>query len=397
MNYINWISYRYLTASKGRFLSFLNFVSVAGVALGVAALIIVIGIMTGFQNNLREKIIGSTPHVSIEKETGISDYPQLIGEVKQIGGVQGVSPFISGNIFFEYAGQARGMVLRGVDPDTEQTVTKVDEYLIEGEIGGLKQNGIIIGSELADFYSLHPGDTVTLIAPGSGIAGGGWRYQFQVAGIFKSGMVDADMNLLFVSLDNARDLYNIPGGKVSGIGVKLKDPEKAGQIKQEIYQKLGYSFLVQTWIDVNSNLFEALFLEKLGLFLILTLMVVVAAFNIISTLIVTVTSKVHDIGILQSFGVPRSAIRKIFARQGLMIGLKGIAWGVVAGVAISYILRTYVPVPAQIYSIDRVPVELVWKDLLAIVGTAFVISLLASLYPAVKAASLQPVEALRYE
>ena len=210
-------------------------------------------------------------------------------------------------------------------------------------------------------------------------------------------MVDYDMNLSIITLKKAQDIFDLPANKVSGIGMRLSDPEKAKEAKEAIYKMMGYSFLVKTWIDVNRNLFEALFLEKWGLFIILILMVLVASFNIISTLIVTVSSKVHDIGILQSFGVPRASIRRIFTKQGLFIGSLGTFWGLVGGVGVSYVLRTYVPVPAEIYSIDHVPVELQLKDILIIIASAMVISYIATIYPAAKAAALQPVEALRYE
>ncbi len=210
-------------------------------------------------------------------------------------------------------------------------------------------------------------------------------------------MVDYDMNLSFISLPQAQKIFDLGANRVSGIGVKLKDPYKAAVIQKEIFSKLGYSYRVKTWIDINSNLFEALFLEKWGLFIILTLMVLVASFNIISTLIVTVTSKIHDIGIMLSFGVPRSSIRRVFMKQGLLIGGIGTFWGLVSGVAISFILKTYVKVPAQIYSIDHVPVEIQFKDILIIISAAMIITYLATLYPAAKAAKLQPVEALRYK
>lgn len=397
MNYIDFISYRYLTSKKGGFLAFLNFTSVVGIAIGVASLIVVISVMTGFGNNLREKIIGTMPHIIIEKESGIKDFDEIQAKISVLKGVESISPYIQGNVFLEGAGNALGIIARGIDPKNEDSVTRVSKHLIKGRIEDLRGDDVFIGKELARYFGYAIGDTITLISPGSGIAGQNWRYQLRIAGVFETGMADYDMNLVVLPLHKAQEIFNLKNNSVTGLGVRLYNPDGSEEVKQEIYQVLGFSFIVQSWIDLNRNLFEALFLEKWGLFIILTLMVLVASFNIVSTLIVTVTSKIHDIGILQSIGVPQKSIRKIFTKQGILIGVKGIVWGLCIGIALCYVLKTYIKVPKEIYSIDHVPVDIQMFDVGAIVLSAFIISLVSTIYPSMKAASLEPVDALRYE
>ena len=398
MNFEWWLTLRYLSAKKDKFLTVINFVAIAGIAIGVMALIIVIGVMTGFDHDLREKIVGANAHILVERETGVKNYKQLSERLKSLPGLVAITPYIQGNVFLENGQRSTNLLLRGVEPSTEGAVTRINSYLAQGKVADLKDNGVLIGSQIASFYGYHVGDPLTVIAPASGVAGSGWRYQFVVAGIFNSGMYEYDSGLILVTLPRAQAIFNM-GQSVNGIGLKLKDPDQAAAVKKEIYEQIGFSYLVSTWMERSANFFAALALEKFAMFVILTLIVLVASFNIISTMIVTVTSKVRDIGILKSIGASSACIHRIFTWQGLAVGAMGTFWGFSGGVAVILLLKKYqfIKLPQDIYYIDHLPVVIQASDVGLIVGAAMMITYAATVYPAIKAANLEPVEALRYE
>jgi len=393
MRYEFWISFRYLVSRRReRFISIISFISIMGVAVGVTALIVVLAVMSGFDNDLREKIVGMNSHIIIEKEGGIADYNELADTINQMPHVIASSPFVSGQALIRQKDQVTGVIFRGIDPERESQVTNIEKYLVVGTLE-LKEDTALIGKELAWRLNLAIGDEISMIS-----AATTKPKPFKVVGIFNSGMFDYDMNLVFTSLESAQQFYGVPG-LAGGIGVKVVDAYKADQIRDEIQAALGFGYWARSWSDLNKNLFNALKLEKVTMFIILALIVVVACFNIISTLIMMVMEKTKDIGILKSIGVTNSRIRNIFMLNGFFIGFLGTVLGAAGGFTLCYLLKTYefVKLPMDIYYVDRLPVNLNIMDAATVVVAAIAISLLSTLYPAWQAARMQPVEALRYE
>ena len=388
-----FISWRYLMVKrKTRFISLISLISILGIALGVMALIVVIAVMNGFDNELREKIVGINAHLVIEKSGGIEQAETLLQTLNNTQGILGASPFINGQALFKSGEQVTGVLLRGIDPSSETKVTKIEQYLVAGSLD-LTDKDIIIGSELAKRLYLNLGDKVTVISPN-----GGKTFDFKVGGIFTSGMYEYDLNLVLTEIGAAQNIFNLKGA-VGGIGLRLDNLYRAAAMRNTLQKKLGYSYWVRDWMSLNKNLFSALKLEKTVMFIIVALIVVVACFNIAGTLIMMVMEKTKDIGILKAIGATNKAIKKIFTLQGLIIGLSGTALGAAAGILLCFLLKTYkfINLPRDIYYIERLPVEMRPIDSVIIIACALTISLLATIYPAQQAAKLDPAETLRYE
>ncbi|MFA4984469.1 MAG: ABC transporter permease [Candidatus Omnitrophota bacterium] len=390
------IAWRYLaTRRKEKFISLISVISILGVAIGVAALIVVLAVMSGFDRDLRDKIVGNYSHITIAAYQGIdpAGYNRIGEELNAQPHVRGFSPYVQGQMLVREGERLFAVGVRGVNPATEKNVTRLSRYMWQGNIENLADGTVILGKELALYLGVGLNSNLNIYSPL------GRQYNLRVVGIFNSGMYDYDMNLSFVNLKTGQEILGL-GDKVSAVAVKLDNLYLAQKVKRLLAASLGREYAFSTWSEANRNFFAALKLEKLTMFVILTLIVLVASFNIISTLIVMVVEKTKDIGILKAIGMPQSGIRRIFVYQGLLIGTLGTLSGALIGIALCALLKKYqfIKLPQDIYYIERLPVAIqVWPDIALIVMAAIIITLASTVYPAVKAAGLRPVEALRYE
>jgi lipoprotein-releasing system permease protein len=407
------IGLRYTHAKRrNHFISFISIVSMAGIALGVMALIVVLSVMNGFQEELRARILGVAAHLEI---TGpgdrLADWRALLAQTRQNKSVLAGAPYVNTQGMLANGDRVRGVIIRGVEPALENQVADFAQRMKTGRLDDLKPGafGIVLGAELARALDVYPGDKIVLLTPQGNITPAGVMprvKQFTVTGIFEAGMFEYDSGLALIDLRDAQKLLRL-GDDVSGVRLKLDDMLRAPFVTRDLARSLVGDFYLTDWTQSHANFFRAVAIEKRMMFLILLLIVAVAAFNIVSTLVMAVTDKQADIAILRTLGARPGSIMKIFVVQGAFIGVFGTLLGLASGVALALNLEAVVPVieriagidlfPADVYYISKLPSKLVWSDVGVITGMSLLISFVATLYPSWRASRIQPAEALRYE
>ena len=410
---IFYIGLRYTRAKRRtQFISFITLTSVLGIALGVTALITVLSVMNGFEAELRERILGMTSHATITGKYGqLENWQELEQKLKGYPHVEGTAPFISGQVMINAERRVSGTMLSGILPDYESRVSEVADKMKAGKLSDLipGEYGIILGAELANYLGVIMGDKITVISPqiNSTPAGVVPRMRrFTVVGIFQVGMFEYDRNMAMIHIDDAAKLFRL-GDAVSGLRIKLDDLFNAPQITHGLATAFYDDYQVSDWTLAHNNFFRAIQTEKRVMFIILLLIVAVAAFNIVSTLVMVVTDKRGDIAILKTQGLTSGSVMGIFMVLGAIIGVVGTALGTVGGVLLALNVETIVPaienlfhvqfMAADVYYISELPSKLVWSDVYAIAGMAFFLSLMATIYPAWQASKINPAEVLRYE
>jgi lipoprotein-releasing system permease protein len=415
MNYELFIGLRYLRARRQEtFISLITVISVLGVMIGVMTLNVVMAVMTGFEETLRDRLLGINAHIALLKSGDqLSEYEELVQQVIKQEGVVAASPAIYGQVMLTSGSRVSGVVVRGVDPDRVNAVVDLQRYMKQGSIAGLKQQnpvqvqdrtimlpGVIMGERLAAQLGVFVGSPIQVVSPlGSPTAIGVIPKvrRFVITGLLNTGMSEIDSTLVFMGLADAQKFFEL-GDAVSNIEIRVDDVNQSREIADRIQLQLGFPYLTEDWTRLWPNLFSALQLEKTVYFLVLLLMVLIGAFNIISTLVMVVMEKRKDIAILMSMGATRASIRKIFLLKGFIIGIVGTTLGLLLGLLVCTLIAQYrFELPKDVFLISTVPVRIYFSNFMIVTVASFIVCLLASIYPARQAAKLDPVEIIRYE
>ena len=409
-----FIGLRYTRAKrKTHFVSFIAFISIAGVSLGVFALIVVLSVMNGFGNELRDRTLSMTSHATITGFDGtVSNWQQNAELAKQTPGVVSAAPYIRKEVMLSNGRRVSGALVRGIDPDAEKTVSTVASKMVSGELGNLQAGdyGIVIGRELANALGVYEGDRLTVITPEASVTAVGIMprlRRFKVVGVFEVGMHEFDSAMAYIHIADAAKLFHLDEGKVNGIRLKLTDLFEAQRITRELDKVFGEEYWIRDWTRQHSNFFKALKTEKTVMFIILLMVIAVAALNIVSTLMMTVTDKEADIAILRALGMTPGSIMTIFIIQGTVIGMFGTLIGVAAGIPVALNVFEIVSwleqlfntdfLPSDVYYISDITAEVRPREVITYAVAAFTITILATIYPAWRASRTMPAEALRYE
>jgi lipoprotein-releasing system permease protein len=408
-----FIGLRYLRAKRrNHFISFISLISILGIALGVTTLITVISVMNGFEKELRTRILGAIAHATIQPvEENLAEWRPIIKQVETHSDVVGAAPYIEEGVWLQGI-ESSGAMVRGIDPVLEDNVSEVSDKMVTGRITDLKSGeyGIILGLGLASRLRVGPGDRVTVIAPrlkATPVGASPLMRRFTVLGAFEFGEYENDSTLALIHIEDAARLLRMPQGTVGGVRLKLNDMDQSWRIAREIAGDLSGQYFVRDWTQERGNLFQAVRTEKTVMWVILSLIIAVAAFNIISMLVMVVTDKQADIAILKTMGTRAGTIMRVFIIQGSLIGLIGTAMGVLGGILLAMNISSVVPFleqlfgfalfPSDIYYITELPSELRTSDVSKFALMSLAMSLLSTLYPAWRASTTHPAEALRYE
>lgn len=405
MNFARSVATRYLTRRQGLFAFITTLIGVAGVSVGVAALITTLSVMNGFQTDIKDKVIGAQSHILVFGQMNPEVYQKNIALIEQLPQVAAAAPHIYGQGIITHAGQSIGLIVRGLDPEQEKKINNLADSLVEGSFepeGWTTADPppLVLGTELAASLGADIGEDVVLISPQSISTSAGMfpkMKKFRISGLLKTGYYEFDNTIAYTLLPHASDFLGLKQG-TTGVAVKLHNINDAEQVARQISEKIGYGYSVRTFAQLNSTLYAALKLEKTMMFIILFLIIGVASLNIASNLILLGTEKLRDIGIMRAIGASPKMIRHIFMWEAMVIATLGIVLGILLACLLCWIIATFdiVELPGDIYYLTKVPVRMQIGDILAVVGGSYIICFIAGLYPALKASRVHPTDAIRY-